>query len=275
MDTAKTEIDSLREVLQQASLESINNVPVVIAPPGFIIKPLPELMETLAPLRITRAVVAGDIRGFIDYVKLYRISDTHLYASTAENPKLLARIDDHQAPPIGGVGAGNPSKCTHSCLFGCPTTVELKRWSTFDRKPMSQIEFAEHIEDNLKDIIDPAGAELLSAALSLQDHGEAKFASAVRLSDGRVQFSYEEKNQTGQIKFPERMTLALPIFEGFGSKYPIEAKLRYRIKRTDDNAGLSLWYEMNRPDLALRQAYEDLVEFVSKALDNTTIIRAL
>jgi uncharacterized protein YfdQ (DUF2303 family) len=263
----QTEVQALHDLLQQTKTLDVEGVPVIVAPPGFQVQTLERLQEISAPRGIKRQATANDVRGFIDYVNLYKVENvTHVYAGAAATPMLLARIDDH-APDA-------PSHVLHSAAFSCPTTHEWNVWTKGANQRFGQVEFAEFVERNVRDIIEPNGATLLTAVLNFQDHGSAKFQSAVRLANGRVQFSFIEKDEADKMEFPERLKLALPVFEGADGAYQLAVKLRYRIKRDDDSGSLILWYELDRPDLVLRQAYDDLIASV-EIKTGIHVIRAL
>lgn len=259
------DIEALAGQLQQPFETTIEDVPVLALPPGWTQATYEELL--LAPRRVKAKITANDVRGFIDYVKRHAIGGTTIYAAAKEQPTLVARIDDNDTVDSEPF----PSHVTHTCTFPCPLTHEWRQWTAKNDKPMAQVEFAEFIENNLLDIVEPDGASLLTACLSFQDTGSAEFKSAVRLEDGRVQFQYIEKDQTGELKFPSRLTLALPVFEGLDVRFQLNAKLRYRVDR---EAGLHLRYVIERPDLALKDAYARLIDVVAEST-GLPVIRAI
>lgn len=252
-------------LLKEPTMFDVQGVPVLALPPNWTAKECQHLLGQ--PRFIQSKIVAHDVRGFNDYVIKHKLPETAIYAASPEHPSLIARIDDNAT--INGETA--PSHVAHTCTFPCPLTHEWKQWLGKNDKPMSQIEFAEFIENNLLDIVEPDGAGLLTACLSFQDTGSAEFKSAVRLSDGRIQFQYIEKDATGELKFPERLVLALPVFEGLDVRFRMAAKLRYRVDR---DAGLHLRYVIERPDLALKDAYSRLIEVVTERT-SLPVIRAI
>lgn len=112
-------------------------------------------------------------------------------------------------------------------------TPQWKKWRAMDGKMLPQVTFAEFVEDNLGDITDPAGAEILEIAQYLSATRSVDFKSAVRLSDGRVQFqnieSLDAKVGAGETSVPQTLTLAIsPVFGLRPVK--ITARFRYRIE---------------------------------------------
>lgn len=240
----------LHAALTKPQLIDICGVPHVATPPDFQLHAMEKMLPQ--PRRIATTITAHDVTGFISYVLRFRGPATALYSGPRTTPGLYARLDDHQP--------GAPSHVSHNLSFLCPRTLEWTTWTAQDRKPLGQVEFAEFIERNLRDIVEPNGADLLTAALAFQDSGRAEFRSAVRLTDGRVQYQFVEKEDAGEIRFPAAIKVALPVFEGQTDRYACNARLRYRIK----DGQLSIWFELDRPDLVLRQAYEDLMTTVEQ-----------
>lgn len=224
----------------------VASVPGLVLPPGWTYESHPELLP--APQRTKRHVIAHEVGGMISYVKRFKSGQTALYCTKDTEPSVLARLDDHQP--------GTPSHVEHAVTFGCPVTEEWSRWDGFNRKPKNQTDFAEFIEDNLRDIVRPSGAELLTAVTNFNDSRKVEFKSAQRLSDGRINFSVSDTSGEGNLTFPQTMDIAVPIFMGMEVRYTIACRVKYRIV----NAQLSIWIEMDRPDLAKKLAYAELLK---------------
>lgn len=65
----------------------------------------------------------------------------------------------HDAPvPLNHEGgAGEPKYCEHVALYACRPTQEWVTWTEASGKGKGQQAFAEFIENNLLDIVDPPG----------------------------------------------------------------------------------------------------------------------
>lgn len=127
---------------------------------------------------------------------------------------------------------------------------------------MSQVEMAQFIENNIDDVVEPVGAELLEICRTLEAKKQVNFASSIRLSDGSHQFTYEEdvqgSAQKGQMKVPEIFVIGVPVFIN-GEKWKVQVRLRFRI----DGGKLSMWLEVVRPHKTLEAAVKDILKQVS------------
>lgn len=124
---------------------------------------------------------------------------------------------------------------------------------------MTQEEFALFIEENVREIFEPNGAEMMQIAATLKAKNNVDFRSSTRLDNGEVQFMYTETIQgqagvNGQLSIPEKFTLALSPFLK-GTAYEIEARLRYRI----NPGGLQMWYTLIRPHTFADHAFTEIV----------------
>src|SRR5690606_22175624 len=165
-----------------------------------------------APLRIREQVYITEATSFIDYWQRFASDSSVIFADLNQRPKW----------------------CEHGATLICDHSTEWRTWSASNAKSMEQSSFAEFIEANAIDIVQPAAAEMIQIALTLQAKTKVDFASGIRLDNGQVQLTYQEKIEgsagpKGELKIPEKFTLALRIFQG-GDKYQVEAYLRYRIK---------------------------------------------
>jgi uncharacterized protein YfdQ (DUF2303 family) len=203
--------------------------------------------------------------GFILYVNEHKDAGTRLYAEL-DPPKIVAVIDGHlpnkiDTEPTAPASAA-PRWGQHRATFAPPLDPDWLTWRKHDDKPMAQTDFAQFIEDNLPCIVKPDGAELLEVAQHLEASTNVAFKSAQRLTDGRRQFRYEEtangKVGNGTLEVPETFTLSLRVFRA-GVKISLTARLRYRVV----GGALTLWYHLDRPQDALDDAFQRLMDGVA------------
>lgn len=153
----------------------------------------------------------------------------------------------------------------HRAGFAPEKSEEWKRWNDKNAHHFSQLGFALFLEDNMKDITSgegfPTGAQMLAMAVGFEAKQDMRFKSAVRLQSGGVRLEYIEDEDKGTIEAMtlfEKFQIAIPVFRADTARYPIEARLRYRVK----DGSLVFWYELIRADLIMEQAARALVESV-------------
>lgn len=175
---------------------------------------------------------------------------------------------DASAPKIIAVLNGNgdtgPGWADFRAEIVFRFTPQWQRWAAIDGKMLSQVEFAEFIEDNLADIVTPAGAEMLEIAQYLSATRSTDFKSANRLRDGRVQFqnieNIEAKVGAGETEVPETITIGIaPVF-GL-PPYRMEARFRYRIT----NGKLTLGVKLQRIEATMEAVVNDMVNGVPQS----------
>ncbi|BBP99120.1 hypothetical protein BSFA1_42490 [Burkholderia sp. SFA1] len=226
-----------------------DGVPYVVVPEGYRVEHLFERDEN--PARATCTVKLRDAASFIEYFNRQKRAESLIYASL-DPARILGVIDDHRAyGSLKDSHDGSNWRAYH-VEFPVPASREWKTWTGADRKPMSQLELAELIEDNLPDIVSPDGSTMLSVALNFEASKEGNFVSAARLQDGSTNFVWKEDvNATGnKIAMPSQITLSIPVFEN-GAPYSIDARIKYRIK----DGVLKIWYELIRPHKVLEVAF--------------------
>lgn len=164
----------------------------------------------------------------------------------------------------------------HRAVFTAEHTQEFTNWmaSNGAGKAMDQMRFAEFIEDNLADITEPSAQALLDVATTISAKTEISFGSARRLDNGQVQLQYTEAiNATagagGALQIPREFHLGLRIFKN-SVGYKLRARLKYRL-----NSGtVKFWYELDRPERAVEDAFAGYVDGVREHSGYTVLLGA-
>lgn len=220
--------------------------PYIVVPKGYRLHDLEHMLPQ--PSRKRGTTQLTDAQSFIHVVNAQKDGDTSLY-STLNPPSFTAVFNDTAEYPGWG---------DHRATYVPPLSTEWNTWLGASGRQMAQADFAQFIETNLPDIAEPAGADVLQVARTLEAKKKVNFASSVRLSDGSVQFLYEEdvqgSAQKGALKVPEAFVLAIPVFEN-GELWRVTANLRYRI---GEGGKLAIWYELLRPHKVLEGAVSTL-----------------
>jgi uncharacterized protein YfdQ (DUF2303 family) len=139
-------------------------------------------------------------------------------------PSIVAILNDH-----GDAGAGHRDL---RATVQFRETPEWTKWRSIDGKLLPQADFAEFIEENLQDILEPAGARMLEIATYLSATRSVDFKSAVNLSNGNVALmnieSIDAKVGPGQIDVPAEFTLQIAPIQG-SPRFKIPTRFRYRL----------------------------------------------
>lgn len=162
----------------------------------------------------------------------------------------------------------------HRAVLALRHTPDWQHWAPKSGSLMGQVEFAEHIEDGIDQIITPPGAEMLELAQSFHASTGVVFRSSRRLDNGETQLVYQESvsasaGRSGEIQIPQEFELALVPFEG-REAYKVRARLRYRIV----DGQLRIGYTLVRPEDVIRSAFDDIIASVESATSNA-VFRAL
>jgi uncharacterized protein YfdQ (DUF2303 family) len=168
-------------------------------------------------------------------------------------PTVVAVLNGHGK---GGAGWGD-----FRAEIAFRFTPQWAKWRGIDGKMMGQADFAEFIEDNMADIADPPGAQLLEIVTYMQAKRSADFKSALQLSNGAVQFqnleSIDATVTAGSIAVPTN--LMLQVAPLFGSPvYKVPVRLRYRL--TDGK--LTLGVKLQRVEDLMVDVIGDVVKAI-------------
>lgn len=249
---AQTLLDAGANAVQ---IRGINDgLPFVVVPEGYKVEDLENMMPN--PLRKRANIHVSDADSFMLYLGKHSDPDASvIYAaldSEASKFSLHAILDDH--------GTNGTNWREHHCIYVPKLSVEWKRWTAKNGQLMNQSQFAAWLEDNLPDVANvdgmPTGTDILTMALGFEANADKRFRSKVNLQSGGVQFEFvdDEKNETrSTMKFFERFTLGIPVFDNSKAAYPVEARLKYRVK----SEGLNFWFELVRPDRVFKTAADD------------------
>lgn len=173
----------------------------------------------------------------------------------ANDPKIVAVLNGNGE---GGEAFGGPGWGDFRAEILFRFTPQWLKWKAIDGKMLPQLAFAEFIEDNLGDIVSPAGADMLEIAQELSAKRSVDFKSNVRLADGRLQFQNIEdiaaQVGVGQIAIPPTITLGIaPVF-GL-PPFRVDARFRYRI----ENGKLTLGVKLQRIEDIMAAVVNDMV----------------
>jgi len=255
-------IEKLEEMAQAIAAPNVPPASTATGPEPYILVPDGYKAERLGvdmqPHWIGQRVALHDAKSFIDYVARFATESTAIFFN--EEPREFTAILDYHNKPE------EPRWCDHRATFAAQVTPEWATWFGSNKKVFSQVDFATFLEDNLIDVVDPAGADLLEITRTLEAKKDVSYSSAIRLGNGSVRINYDEQikgsanTQAGNIEIPEQFTLQLQVIKG-GSTFQFPARFKYRLK----DRALVLWYEIIRSHKIVEQALNEAVAFIQES----------
>lgn len=241
-----------------ASPENVSGHHYVMTPPGYIAKDITDLVEKAQPMpnRKRGTVQLKDVASLLAYCADQAVNDYAYIYADPDKRSVTAIFNDHRDVP---------GWRDHRAEFCAEYTAEYKNWLSKNKQAMTQGEFAEFIEDNLADIAEPSSQTLLEVATTMQAKTDINFSSAKHLQNGQVQLAYTETIDAragagGALEIPKTFTLGLRIFKN-GDGYKLTARLKYRL-----HAGsVKFWYELDRPERSVEDAFAGYVLQIREA----------
>lgn len=186
---------------------------------------------------------------------------------------LSAYVARHEnATVIEGKEAQAPGHGDHRAHLKLDHTPEWEFWFNRDGRKFTQAEFAEHIEDGAREIVEPTSAELLEIASTFHAKTDVTFRQATRLQDGTASLVFDEitsagAGAAGDIKIPQTIGLAISPFVG-EAKFAVNARLRYRVS----GGKLELGYHLDRPHDVIRTALDLVRERLAREFPGAVFV---
>jgi uncharacterized protein YfdQ (DUF2303 family) len=230
-----------------------NNKGGVSIPPGH--KIVPDELFTL-PDHPRGQVQAESIDALLDYIGMHLRDQTVVLASL-RLMNIAAIFDWHaNADDMNGWGE-------HSCTFPLQFTREWQDWTRISGQPLTQLKFAEFIEEHLEDIVDPKAADVLTVATSLSGMRKVSFTNAVRLQNGDTSLCWEETTDAkaaGDVRVPSGLKLRIPVFKGAeeSTTFEVSGLFRYRIHEGKLSFEVKLLHCDNIAELAFDEVVKSL-----------------
>lgn len=240
----------------------------VVTPPGYQVQNLTDAVEKAQLFRRRKSgtVHIKSLASLMAYCADQNAeNDGYIYADT-DTRTICAVFNDY--------GSSDAGWRDHRAVFKAEYTPEFSKWlgRNGHSNAMSQSDFAEWIEDNMADVQEPGAQQLLEVATTIQATTGIIFNSAKRLQNGQVQLQYTETiearaGQGGALEIPREFTLGLRIFKN-GDGYLVKARLKYRLH----TGGVKFWYELDRAERAVEDAFKGYVDQLSETSGYTVLL---
>lgn len=245
----------------------------IVIPAGMELKSLREFQFAEPPLKKVGTVTAEDVPSFAGYFQRFKDADSMIFG-LPEKFTFTGILDYHMA------GAGEARRKEHKIHLELRQTRRWKTWFANNRQAKNQDDFAQFIEDNLPDIVQPEGtnypppAVMLEVSRSLSAASSYQFSQVTNLKNGQKAAFYRETvdgvaGPQGELQIPDEFIIRVPIFLNQAA-VDVRCRLRFRI-----NGGkLSMWYDMLRVDEMLAAEFEAARTAVSAAAECEVLLGA-
>lgn len=255
-----TELEIQYDNASAQHLHKVDNaVPFVAVPRGYSLENVEQFLNNPTRIRKNLNVLSTD--SFIRYFNKF-CDDDSLVVLNDDNQSIVGILDYHTTTEA--------SWCDHKVNYLCPKSREWTTWMSNNKSKFNQLQFAEFIEENIKDFAEPSGGELLEIATKFSVIRTAVFSNSVRLQSGEFEFQFNEQNQSkGTVTVPEKIAIGIAPFHN-GERYRIEARLRYRLREGE----LAIWYELVEPEKVLEDAFNEVKTVIRNGVDKVLMIEA-
>lgn len=246
----------------------IGNALVLLSPADYKLHDLTELRDKAEPVARRKRGEAQmhDLPSFITYVKDQAAAATGYIYANPDARKFTAVFNDYRSEVAGW----RDQRASYFAEY----TPEFRRWleNNGAGKAKTQTEFAEFIEDNFADLVPPFAQQLLDVATTIQAKTDISFSSAKRLDNGQVQLGYTEvinaqAGTDGALTIPREFELGMRLFKN-GEGYRLKARLKYRL----GSGNVKFWYELDRPERAIEDAFKGYINTVRELSGYTVLL---
>jgi uncharacterized protein YfdQ (DUF2303 family) len=215
------------------------------------------------PPSIHQRITVDDAQSLIDYANRFSDSRSVIIADL-DGLVIGVALDWHSSNCAGTVLEGYetlaPQPAKHLAALKLRTSEEFARWAGMESKLHDQMTFAEFLDENSSDIVDPDPAVMIEIARDLEATQGVKFKAGTRLQTGERSFSYEtETHVKGDLKVPQRFWLAIPLFHG---EEPTEIEASFRFRPNPD--GLKLGFVWRRVEFVRQAKFREIAHRVAE-----------
>jgi len=202
------------------------------------------------------AVTLDEAESLIRYAN--RFSDPRsILLADFDRLQIGARIDWHAANDADG----RPGPRKHAATLQLRESEEFRRWAAMEGELHDQMAFAEFLDENACDIVDPDPATFLEIARDLEATQGVSFKAGTRLQTGERNLTYEtETHVKGEMKVPTQFTLSIPLFQG---EAPAEITASFRFRPRQD--GLRLGFVWRRVEYRRQAEFAAIAHRVAEA----------
>lgn len=262
------------ETIAALALKADDNVPIVIEHfadgrtfvarrTDFVLEQVTALnkAEVFMPKVVASTVTLQKSQSLAAYINRFKNADTVLFADIASS-SMTAVIDYHGQPPAGDVAGGtkpDPRLACHRAMLQLAFSEQWKVWTAKDGVLMSQLDFADFLEQNGVDLYDPQGADLLELIQDLHTYAKSTVKTRVRAGAiSNLDFARDNEvtgSKDGTVPMPNQMQLRIPIYFG-EPEVTVPALMRFQL----NDGTIRLGYRLVRPETVRQIEFQRVVQ---------------
>ena len=206
-----------------------------------------------APYRKAGLVNMLTMDNFVEMVRSRKTGQTSIFVNRGE-ARAIHNMDGWQ---------------DDATVFQLQFTPEWKGWKERNEATLGQENFCDFLEDHLKEIVKPCGAELLEMVANFRQMTRVEYGSSYRRSDGQIGLEYKERKEGAggrDMALPSEFLMHLPVVRGAEALTTYEVKARLRVRVHKELHQLMLSYQLVRPDIPEDNAITDIVQHLQQAV---------
>lgn len=210
------------------------------------------------PYHRTGTRTARDVESFVSLFDKHASNDAEVYAD--ETTSTITAVLDGGAPQDRAAG-GTPdaSWLDNRVELVLQKDPDWEAWAKIDGQLLPQATFAEFLEQQAHNVIDPLYADLLEIAQSIEVSVGTRFKAVNRTSTGERTLVVDEEHQAsaggrgGDLTIPTELKVALRPWTD-AEQFEVRVLFRYRLTPQ----GLALGVRLVRAEQLHREAWQSI-----------------
>lgn len=229
----------------------------------------------LHPQRKTGTAHVTTLATFIELTRRHASEHSAVFADIDWTKPSLTAVIDYHPERIHE----RADFCQHRVHYDFPLSDEWQAWRQANGAKMSQLEFAQFLEDRIAELATPTAeerdqlgelfattlavpTELVELSRGLQVNVDSRIRNAHVLASGEASIAFEETHQDASgkpLRVPGMFMLSLAPFSR-GEVLRTAVRLRYRAR----DGVLTWFYQIYRPDQFIADAVESALQQVAQ-----------
>ena len=240
--------------LESFKIHEILGVPHTLVPRGMVLKNMGELADRPAIMAFNRTF--DEPASFCEFATSMKL---------AETGRLYGNVTDQSIWGIfSDVNVGASSWEKQKAALALKPSPEWGKWQDIQRKPLSQVDFVEFLEEMIHTIVEPDGTTITAAYKTFQAMQNVRVKQVIR-DGGDLQVAVEEEVR-GTVRedfasIPSKLLLSLRPFT-MGKRYAVEGIINYRLRE----GAVTFHIKLLQLDEIVETAFMEVVEAVQLSL---------